>query len=76
MRNNKKLPILENEVIIPIVINITNNLVYILKKKLSFFNFILFTSRFFNNSKLDTKQNNKNIAKTVLFIKKPDYAPL
>ena len=40
--NNKKFPILENDVIIPMVIKITNNLYKFLKKMIFFFNIFIF----------------------------------
>ena len=66
-----KLPILENDVIIPIVINIIKNLIYIFKKK--FLSSFLSWSKciFFNISKLATKQMSKKMLKTVRLVKKP-----
>ena len=71
MIKSKKLPILEKLVIIPIVINIINNLIYIFKKKLKFFLLRFVTLNFLSNSKLEIKQKRRNIEKTVRFIKNP-----
>ena len=70
VNKSKKLPILENVVIIPIVINTTNNLIYIFKKKLFEFVFLsLFND--LRTSRDEIKLNNKNTEKTVLLTKKP-----
>ena len=70
VNKSKKLPILENVVIIPIVIKTTNNLIYIFKKKL----FELAYLSLFNDlrtSRDEIRQNNKNTEKAVLLTKKP-----
>ena len=63
---SKKLPILENVVIRPIVIKTTINLTYthVIKLSLIFFDF-------FRYSRLEIKQKSKKIENTVLLTKKP-----
>ena len=49
---------------------ITNNLIQIFKKKLSFF-LLIFIFKFLSTSRDDISEKSKKTAKTVLFIKKP-----